>query len=1446
MQDLIYVGIGASAGGLKALEELVSKLPSDRNYVYIIAQHLDPTKKSSLTDILSRSCILPISEIKSDTEFLPNNIYILPSSYNLVFENHHLSLKKASLNPHTPSPSIDIMFKSIASYKKKNSIAVVLTGSGNDGSDGVKKIKESGGLVIVQNPTSAKYPNMPQNVIDSNCADEVLDIHEITDFLSSHVLKKKQLKIMILPHILKDIKRILKEQENFNIDKYKNDTIMRRINKRMLLSEKSTQEEYLEYIKTNQQEVRLLHQDILIGVTSFFRDKESFEALKKHLSTILQDKPDGYTLRVWSIACSSGEEAYSLAIIISEISKKLKKSFVVHIFATDIDDKAIDIAREAHYPMSILENLSKKLLDKYFIKTINGYRIIQSLREQIVFTHHNLLSDPPFISQDIISCRNFLIYIKPEAQQEIFSLFHYSLKDNGILFLGSSESTLVGIKYFTAIDSEHKIYKKQKMKNLPKISSHYFSKHLEQSNINKSIKIDKNPSIDIEKQISRKIFDFFAPECVLVDKDYSIIYKKGDLPFVRLHSGFVTLNILDNIDKTLRYDATILLDLAFKSTKVQKTKFIEINTQKEDTIFVRIIAHPFIDSDQNTLLLLYFQKLSVTELEFNSSNMLIPNESLMIKSLTTQLQEIKKENSTLLDEMYVSRENMQLLYEELQSSNEELQSSNEELETSNEELQTSNEELQTAMFVTKKLEKQLSLILNSTFDGMIGLDIDGNLTFINDAAVKMLGFPRDEMIEKDAHELFHHTKPNGTQYFKDECPQHYALAKGISQRNEDVFWRKDGTSFEVEVSQNPIIQNDKIAGAVLIFHDITEKNRLKKIAEHEHRLADLFMNIKGTIVMTLDMSGNITMLNEQGCKLFGVKHDAIIGKNFINHFIPKEIQPEVTNVFNKVVNKDIKIVSHYNNEIIDANGKTRFIAWTNNYIKDENGNVIGLITSGIDISSERELSKKLSEEENLYKLTFEEADIGIAHTTLNGNWIDVNEYLCALLGYTKEEFKRLHIADITHPDDMENDKKMIKELLNAKRENYHTEKRYIHKNGNTIWVNTAVVLLKNELKEPLYFLKIIRDITELKLLFYQLESEKTKLKNIIEFIPTPILLHDEDGKVLVANKILKEQIGYTKDEILDIDFLVENICKEENKNEIKEFFAKPFKTQRSNKKKFDIYSKSGKKRVGIFNSILLKNSYENKKKIVITVMVDITELQDKEEIMIAQSRQAAMGDMLAMIAHQWRQPLSIISMVSNNIHAQLELEGQVKPDETRKYLKVLDEQSSYLSNTIDDFRNFFKPDIAKEKISFNSLFQKILVLLQKTLQNNDITLKLPKNGNIEILTYPNQLIQVVINIINNSKDAIKESGNERGVITISIDKYEQNIVLKICDNGGGIDPSIKDRLGQPYVSTKSKNGTGLGIYMSTVIASRHLGGRLYWDSNEKNTCFYIELPKAIS
>lgn len=724
-----YVAIGVSAGGLKALEELTSNLPKNSRNIYIIIQHLDSSKKSSLANLLSRYSTLPVDFADDNCNFLPNHIYIISPKHNLAYKNNHLHLEKIKKEElHTPD--INICFEALAFYAKKKTVGVILTGSGSDGTIGLQKIKEQGGITIVQSPGEAQYPSMPQSAIDTIDVDYILRIKEIAQYFKNPLSIEKD-----TPPALQKIMNLLQKEEKLQMSKYKRETIIRRIHKRMILSHSKSFEEYLGFLNSNTKELHLLFQDFLIGVTTFFRDKEAFNTLEKELYNYLKNKPEGYELRLWSVACSSGEEVYSLAILIAKISEELDRSFSLQLFATDINNEALSVARKGWYSKESLSKLDPILKNKYFIEVDNGYQVIQSLRLQIVFTHHNILSDPPLINQDIIICRNLLIYIAAKVQKELLKLFHYSLKRDGILFLGSSESTLSNSEYFTTLSSEHKVYKKEEISNPPKLSSHYFSKHLEDINTNTIQQREEDNHKGIEEMLHESIFNFFAPNCIVVNKKYEIIYKKGDLPFLHLNDGFVTLNILDNIDEKLRYDIRSILKKTLQTSTKNSTLFIELPS---NSIFVRATAHPFDDQQKNSLFLLHFEILNADELQFNTDTLIAPNESSMINSLSSQLSTTKDELHSLFDELLIYKENAQALSEELQSTNEELQSSNEELETSNEELQSSNEELHTSIIETQKLKEEFKLILNSSHDAILGLDIEGKHTFVNDAALDLL------------------------------------------------------------------------------------------------------------------------------------------------------------------------------------------------------------------------------------------------------------------------------------------------------------------------------------------------------------------------------------------------------------------------------------------------------------------------------------------------------------------------------------------------------------------------------------------------------------------------------------------------------------------------------------------------------------------------------------
>jgi len=715
---------------------------------------------------------------------------------------------------------------------------------------------------------------------------------------------------------------------------------------------------------------------------------------------------------------------------------------------------------------------------------------------------------------------------------------------------------------------------------------------------------------------------------------------------------------------------------------------------------------------------------------------------------------------------------------------------------------------------------------------------------VNDATCKLLGFSKDELIGKNAHKIWHHTRANGSHFPQSECKLHQHLQDKRSLRLQDLFWRKDGTSIEVEVLQNPLYENKQIIGAVLSFEDITEKNRLKRVAQHEHEITKLYLDTMSTLVMTLDLEGNISMINHAGATLLKSTPQELIGKNWFENFLPKAIKKEVQKVFHSVVTNSSSPTQNYTNVILDIKQEEHTLFWTNNYTRDAQGNITGLITSGIDVTKEKEMSQELFKKEHLYKMTFEEANIGIAHASLDGRWITTNEYMSELLGYTKEEFTQMNVSDITYKSDRNIDKQMLKQLLAKKKENYHIEKRYIHKDGSIVWIALSVVVLRDDANNTLYLLKIIRDISELKLLMYTLKAEKTKFETMVNITPTPILLYHEDGEIIMLNKKYQEVTGYAADKLTTIDNLIKTLFKNEDKKslkKIKQYYDNP--TLEKNVEQ-SITTLSGEKRVGILNAVTIHDIDSSVRTLYLVAIIDITDLQKKDELMIAQSRQAAMGDMLAMVAHQWRQPLSVISMLSNNMRLQIELEEDISKEDLTHLTLSLEKQINYLSHTIDDFRDFFKPDKIKELVSMHDIMQKVESLMLKSLQNNNIKLELPKENDMKISIYMNQLIQVLLNLINNAKDAIKSRQIINGIITISINQKENQTIITICDNGGGIEKSIINKIGQAYVSTKSKNGTGLGLYMSIMIVENHLKGTLNWKSDTRGSCFTITLPTS--
>ena len=438
------VGIGASAGGLEALQQFLTFLPSNTGMAFVIIQHLAPDHKSLLSDILGKYTVMPVREAKDGMRVERNSIYMIPPKYNLEIDSD--TLKLSEYNHAKINHPIDIFFRSLASAYENRAVAVILSGTGSDGTNGIRSIKERNGMIIVQSPESAKFDGMPRNAIATGFVDLVLNPDSIARELS-HIANSLAVtssrQLLTDADLMSQIFTILKDVTNVNYAYYKQTTILRRIERRLVLTHSRNLREYVNYLSNNPEEARLLAKEVLIGVTSFFRDADYFEVLKERVITnLVKNARQGDQIRVWVAGCSTGEEAYSIAILFSEVMEELGMRRDVKIFATDLDSDAIMQANRGIYGDNIIEDVSLNRLSRYFTRKGNKYVIRHDIRKMIIFAQHNVFQDPPFGKLDLISCRNLLIYFQTTLQRSLFAIFHMALNDGGTLFLGRSESVI--------------------------------------------------------------------------------------------------------------------------------------------------------------------------------------------------------------------------------------------------------------------------------------------------------------------------------------------------------------------------------------------------------------------------------------------------------------------------------------------------------------------------------------------------------------------------------------------------------------------------------------------------------------------------------------------------------------------------------------------------------------------------------------------------------------------------------------------------------------------------------------------------------------------------------------------------------------------------------------------------------------------------------------------
>ena len=717
-QFIPVVAVGASAGGLEALSQLFENLSSTTGFAYVYIQHLDPSLESHISTIIGRTTPMPVKEAEQGMRIEPDYVYIIPPDKAIEIADGMLMLSPRQPRPHLHMP-IDQFFVSLANRQKEGAIAILLSGAASDGTLGLKAIKAAGGITIVQDGT-AQFQSMPQTAIHEGVVDLVLSPKEIAKELErlSHqsylfrltALVEGPSEVETPDEDLKAVIQFIKKSTGVDFTHYKVSTIRRRIIRRMLLYKLEKLQDYILYMKQHTNEVNALYSDLLINVTHFFRDEETMDYLKKILlPQIIKNKLPREPLRIWVPACSTGQEAYSLAMLILEVLDDRVPGLSIHIFATDLSESAIAKARHGSYTRSEVMDISPQRLHRFFTKVDDHYRISRTIRDLCVFAPHNIFKDPPFSRLDLISCRNLLIYLDQVLQKKAIATFHYALNPTGYLLLGKSETIGSSASFFAQLEKNYKIYvRKNDVTSRPTFEMNPRmpeAEPMEEPNRNPRNPKTGPPSTDLDTVVDTLLMTQYVPASVVVNQDLDILQFRGSTGlFLEPLPGKASLNLLKMARPSLLFELRNTVHKAHKSGEPTRKTGLEIKV-KNKTHQVAIEAVPLKTATEERLFLVIFEEISTPAVPESGSAGV---RSRRIKQLEEELSTLREDLHSIIEEQEANNEELQSANEEIISSNEELQSINEELETSKEEIESSNEELQTINLELQQRNDQLT------------------------------------------------------------------------------------------------------------------------------------------------------------------------------------------------------------------------------------------------------------------------------------------------------------------------------------------------------------------------------------------------------------------------------------------------------------------------------------------------------------------------------------------------------------------------------------------------------------------------------------------------------------------------------------------------------------------------------------------------------------------
>lgn len=1083
------VGIGASAGGLQALKTLFADIPPDTGLAYVIIVHLSPEQKSHLAELLQPHIAMPVQQVNTTVPLLANHVYVIPPGCNLSAVDTHLRLSELEKQRQQRAP-IDHFFRTLAATHDGGSIGIILTGTGSDGTLGLKEIKARRGLTIVQDPNEAEYDGMPQSAIANGHVDLILPLAKIpTAFLNFTATEPK---ITVPadedPELATEQRRLLQKifahiraRTGSDFSSYKRSTILRRIQRRMQLCQVDTLDDYLQHLRQEPVETQLLADDFLITVTNFFRDVSVFETLEKEvIPPLFQNGNFNNYVRVWSVGCATGEEAYSLAILLLEAAERCETPPHIQVFASDLHERSLTMAREGFFPGDIETDVSPERLRRFFQKEDGGYRVRKELREIIVFAPHNILADPPFSKIDLIACRNLLIYLQREIQHSVIEIFHYALRPNGYLLLGTSE-TIETSELFQVESKPHCLYRKRNVPlaelRLPHFptSSHRQIYPLSQPEV--------APQPVMYGLLHQHMVERYAPPSLLIGPGYKIVHLSQHAGRYLVHpGGELTSSAFKLVREELRIELRAALLNAQEGMQPVRSRPVSLRLNGDSQ---RVVLHvrPSLDEMQKDYFLVIFDEIDERDLGSFGAD---PSKGINLTELESELDITRDRLQAIIEKYETGQEEMKASNEELQSMNEELRSTLEELETSKEELQSMNEELATLNQENRHKVEELSQLSSDLQNLLTATDI---ATLFLDRSLRIMRFtPRIgelfnvrsadrgrpltdlthrlgyDQLPDDAQQVLNKLQPVQREVVDDQG--RWYLSRVLPYRSTD----------------------DRIEGVVITFVDITAlKSAESALRESEERFRAL-VEPWAQAVWETDAQGSATGDSPSWRAFTGQSVEEWQGEGWMNAVHPDD-RARVLQQWQSAIRQGQLFNTEFRLQHLQGDWR-----WTNMRaapLTTATSTPRKWVVMNIDISDRKSTEAALRESAEHLRLILQSAsNYAIFTLATNDTISDWNAGAERIFGYSREEIIGQDSKLLTESNaELEQEKRLAIRSGKAESEGWH-----LRRDGSRFWGSGMLMPLRSGKDELRGFLKIIIDSTDRR----QMEEELRRAKNDAE------------------------------------------------------------------------------------------------------------------------------------------------------------------------------------------------------------------------------------------------------------------------------------------------------------------------------------------------------------